>query len=79
MPKPKDGMKKAEIIGHPRGRTYELRLANGRITHRNRKMIRKWHASKSSPPKNCIAKDKIPPDITNSPRRSERIRKKVQI
>ena len=30
---------KAEIIGHPRGRTYELRLANGRITHRNRKMI----------------------------------------
>ena len=70
---------KAEIIGHPRGRTYELRLANGRITHRNRKMIRKWHASNNSSPKNCIAEEKIPPDITNSPRRSERIRKKVQI
>ena len=42
-------------------------------------MIRKWHASKNSSPKNRIAKEKIPPDITNSPRRSERIRKKVQI
>ena len=70
---------KAEIIGHPRGRTYELRLANGRITHRNRKMIRKWHASNNSSPQNGIAEEKIPPDITNSPRRSERIRKKVQI
>ena len=60
-------------------RTYELRLANGRITHRNRKMIRKWHASNDSSPKNCIAEEKIPPDITNSPRRSERIRKKVHI
>lgn len=32
---------KAEIIGNPRGRTYELRLANGRYVHRNQKMIRK--------------------------------------
>ena len=70
---------KAEIIGHPRGRTYELQLANGRITHRNRKMIRKWHASNTSSPKNCIAEEEIPPDITNSPRRSVRIRKKVHI
>ena len=63
-----------------RKRTYKIELQNGRITHRNRRKIKKKHISmmdstqnkRTKPPKadEMIAREPIP-----TPRRSERIRK----
>ena len=40
----------ATILTRIRNRTYQIRMEDGKITHRNRRLIRKWHLSDTKPP-----------------------------
>ena len=40
----------AIILTRIRNRTYQIQMEDGKITHRNRRLIRKWHLSDTKPP-----------------------------
>ena len=47
----------ATILTRIRKRTYQIQMEDGKITHRNRKWIRKWNLSDCTKPPNLIADD----------------------
>ena len=47
----------AIILTRIRKRTYQIQMEDGKITHRNRRWIRKWHLSDCTKPPNSKADD----------------------